>query len=265
MHRRQFVAASLAASAAALAPMQPSQAQESQMHSNPRDFYLLRRYNLQTGPQTALIEKFLSEALIPALSRRNIGPVGAFKLDVGPETPAFYVLIPTRTTGQAAMLDQDLITDPEFVKAAEPFWSAPATAPAFLRAESSLLVSFEGWPRLTPPAKSAKRIFQLRTYESPSFHDHEVKVKMFHSGEFDIFKAASFRPVFFGDTLVGPRMPSLTYMLAFDDVTQLDTQWNTFRNDPNWKKLSADPRFAYEAIVSSITNLILSPLAASQI
>ncbi|HEX8812506.1 MAG TPA: NIPSNAP family protein, partial [Terracidiphilus sp.] len=127
------------------------------------------------------------------------------------------------------------------------------------------LISFEGWPRLTPPAKGAKRIFQLRTYESPSFHAHEVKVKMFHSGEFDIFKAAGFHPVFFGDALVGPRMPCLTYMLAFDDQTQLDAQWNTFRNDPNWKKLSADPRFAYEAIVSNITNLYLSPLSVSQI
>jgi crotonobetainyl-CoA:carnitine CoA-transferase CaiB-like acyl-CoA transferase len=30
-------------------------------------------------------------------------------------------------------------------------------------------------------------------------------------------------------------------------------------------ELSADPRFAFEAIVSNITNLVLSPLAASQI
>lgn len=264
MDRRKFVTASLAAAAATLASAQEAQMQ-SQPHSSARDFYLLRRYNLQSGPQTALTEKFLSEALIPALSRRKIGPVGAFRLDVGPETPVFYVLIPAGASGQAAMLDQELITDSEFIKAAEPFWSAPATAPAFLRAESSLLVSFEGWPKLTPPGKSAKRIFQLRTYESPSFHAHEVKVKMFHSGEFEIFKAAGFHPVFFGDTLVGPRMPNLTYMLAFDDLAQLDAQWNTFRNDPNWKKLSADLRFAYEAIVSNITNLYLSPLAASQI
>jgi hypothetical protein len=261
MDRRKFLSASLAASAATVAS-----AQEAQQHIiRPREFYLLRRYTLQTGPQTALTEKFISEALIPAFSRRNLGPVGAFRLDVGPETPAFYVLTLAHTPGGPAMLDQDLITDPEFVKAAEPFWSAPATAPAFLRAESTLLVSFEGWPRLTPSVKGEKRIFQLRTYESPSFHAHEVKVRMFHSGEFDIFKAAGFRPVFFGDTLVGPRMPSLTYMLAFDDVAQLEAQWNTFRNDPNWKKLSADPRFAYEAIVSNITNLYLSPLSASQI
>jgi hypothetical protein len=88
---------------------------------------------------------------------------------------------------------------------------------------------------------------------------------MFHSGEFEIFKAAGFRPVFLGDTLIGARMPSLTYMLSFTDSAELDAKWSVFRNDSAWKKLSADPRFAFEPIVSNITNLILSPLAASQI
>ncbi|MGA2250781.1 NIPSNAP family protein [Terracidiphilus sp.] len=261
MNRRKFLSSTLAASAATLASAQEARTEFKFTH---RQFYLLRRYTMQTGPQTALTEKYLSEALIPALTRRNRGSVGAFRLEVGPETPSFYVLIPGNSP-VVTMIEEDLAADAEYLKAAEPFLAAPATSPAFLRVDSSLLVAFRGWPGITPPAKGAKRIFQLRTYESPSFHAHEVKVKMFHSGEFDIFKAAGFRPVFFGDTLVGPRMPSLTYMLAFDDTAQLDAQWNTFRNDPNWKKLSADPRFAYEAIVSNITNLYLSPLSASQI
>ena len=88
---------------------------------------------------------------------------------------------------------------------------------------------------------------------------------MFHSGEFEIFKNAGFHPVFFGDTLVGPRMPNLTYMLSFSDAAEMDAKWDVFRNDPAWKKLSADPHFSYEAIVSNITNLVLSPLDASQI
>ncbi len=264
MERRQFLAASLAASATTLAGAQQPQALPAHM-AGARDFYLLRRYTMQSGPQIALTEKFLSDALIPALARHGIGPVGAFRLDVGPETPSFYLLIPARTAGQAAMIDQDLAADADYVKAAEPFLSAPASAPAFLRVDSSLLVAFEGWPGLTPPDKGAKRIFQIRTYESPSNRAHEVKVRMFHSGEFEIFHAAGFQPVFFGDTLIGPRMPSLTYMLAFTDQAELDAKWNIFRNDPNWKKLSADARFAYEAIVSNITNLYLSPLAASQI
>ena len=210
------------------------------------------------------MEKYLSEALIPALARKGMSPVGAFRLEIGPQTPTFYVLIPIRAAAMAGTLEAELIQDEDYLKTAEPFWSAPASSPGFLRMENLLLVAFEGWPRITPPAKG-KKIFQLRTYESPSFRDHILKVKMFHSGEFEIFKNAGFQPVFFGDMLIGPRMPCLTYMLSFADSAELDAKWNTFRNDPAWKKLSADPKFAFEPLVTDIDNLVLSPLAASQI
>jgi hypothetical protein len=71
--------------------------------------------------------------------------------------------------------------------------------------------------------------------------------------------------VFFGDTLIGSRMPSLTYMLSFADQTDLDAKWEVFRNDADWKRLSTSPRFAYDQIVTNITNLILSPLGCSQV
>jgi hypothetical protein len=260
VERRQFLAASLATST--LAVTRGADALSAIVR--PREFYQVRRYLLQSGPQVALTEQYISNVLIPTLSRRGLQPVGAFRLEVGPETPSFYVLIPAKVLAMAASLELELSQDAEYVKAAEPFWSASA----FVRIDCTLLVAFEGWPRLTPPAASGgkeKRIFQLRTYESPSYRDHVVKVRMFHSGEFEIFKNAGFQPVFFGDTLIGPRMPSLTYMLSFADLAELDAKWNVFLNDPAWKKLSADPRFSYEAIVSNITNLVLSPLAASQI
>jgi hypothetical protein len=264
MQRRQFLAASLATSAAALAS--GSEAQSTTPRS--REFYLLRRYQLQSGPQVGLTERYIGEVLIPALTKRGMGPVGAFRLDIGPETPVLYVLIPSRSVEALAELDLDLARDEEFLKAADPFWSAPASAPAFQRVETSLLAAFDGWSKVTPPPAAAthgKRLFQLRTYESPSFKDHVRKVEMFNSGEFGIFQAAGFHPVFFGDMLAGTRMPCLTYMLSFADLTEMDAFWNVFRNDPNWKKLSSDPRFAYESIVNNITNLVLSPLAASQI
>jgi hypothetical protein len=264
MQRRQFLAASLATSVTAIAANSGAQAPAP----SAREYYLLRKYSMQSGPQTKLTESFIGDAFIPALIRLAMGPVGAFRVDIGPETPAFYVLIPGASVESLAQVNLHLAKDAEFLKAAEPFWNAPATAPAFLRAENSLLVAFEGWPKTTLPASSAtkgKRIFQLRTYESPSNNAHVRKVAMFHSGEFEIFKNAGFHPVFFGDTLVGPRMPNLTYMLSFKDSAEMDAQWDAFRNDPAWKKLSADPRFSYEAIVSNITNLVLSPLAASQI
>jgi len=261
MERRNFVAGTLAASALAMAS--GAGAQTADNTSKQREFYQLRRYFLQSGSQTSVTEKYLSEALIPALATKG-GPVGAFRLEIGPETPTFYVLIPLTSAATAASLELELSQNETYLKAAEPFWSAPASSPAFARVDSSLLAAFEGWPRITPPAKG-KRIFQLRTYESPSYRDHIRKVEMFHSGEFEIFKNAGFHQVFYGDTVIGPRMPNLTYMLSFGDSAELDAKWYVFRNDPAWKKLSADPKFAFEQIVSNITNLILSPLTASQI
>ena len=262
MDRRQFLSTSVAASALTMAGGSAAHAERA------REFYQLRRYSLQTGPQQKLTEGYLSNAFIPAVARMGMGPVGAFKVDIGPETPTYYVLIPASDVAALAELDLRLGRDETFLEAAGPLWSAPATAPAFQHVEYSIHAAFEGWPRLTPPPASttkAKRIFQLRTYESPSYKAHVVKVRMFHSGEFDIFAKSGFHMVFFGDALVGSRMPNLTYMLSFADSAELDAKWDLFRNDPDWKKLSADPRFAYEPIVSNITNLILSPLDCSQI
>jgi len=264
MERRQFLAASIATSAFAFAGDVKGQAPSA----GTGEFYQMRRYTLQSGPQTKLTESYFGDALIPALTRMGMGPIGAFRLDIGPETPAYYLLIPGSSVEALAGLDLHLTRDSAFMKVAEPFWNATATASAFQRVESFLLAAFAGWPRVTPPASSTtkgKRIFQLRTYESPSNGDHVRKVEMFHSGEFDIFKNAGFHPVFFGDTLIGSRMPSLTYMLSFTDMEELNAKWEVFRADPAWKKLSASLRFSFDQIVTNITNLILTPLDCSQI
>jgi hypothetical protein len=179
-----------------------------------------------------------------------------------------YLLLPSSRLETLVTAELQLARDEQFMKAAELFWNAPATAPAFQRIESSLHVAFEGWPKLTPPAAAAehgKRIFQLRTYESPSNQAHIRKVEMFHHGEFEIFQSAGFGQVFYGDTLIGPRMPNLTYMLSFSDLTDLNAKWDLFRTAPAWNKLKSSPRYNFEEIVSNISNLILSPAAYSQI
>jgi len=264
MQRRRFLASSFATSALALASKSGAQPSASK----PREYYELRKYFMQSGPQTKITESYLSDALIPALNRLGMSPIGAFNLSIGPETPTLYVLIPSTSLETLVTSDLHLAQDQQFMQAAEPFWSAPAKDPPYVRVESTLLIAFEGWPKITPPpatAQHGKRIFQLRTYESPTNQDHVRKVEMFHSGEFEIFQKAGFAQVFYGDALIGPRLPHLTYMLSFGDLNEMDAKWEVFRNDPNWKKLSGSPRYAFEPIVSNITNLILTPTAFSQI
>ena len=267
MDRRNFMTASLAASAAGLAGKATEALAQSES-GKAREYYMLRKYQLRSGPGGKLTNTYVEQALIPALNKMGITPVGAFRLTYGPETPALYLLIPSTDVATLVAIDLRLQQDAAFMKAAEPFWSAPATAPAFVREESSLHVAFEGWPKLVVPASTAtkaKRIFHLRTYESSSHADHVRKVEMFHSGEFEIFAKAGCQQVFYGDTLIGPRTPSLTYMLMFSDLNELTEDWAKFSNAPEWKKLSGSPRFNYEPIVSNVSNLVLTPTSYSQI
>ena len=198
----------------------------------------------------------------------GIAPVGAFNLSIGPETPALYLLLPSANLETLANAGLRLRSDQEFLAAADAFWNAPAASPSFVRIESTLLIAFEGWPEVTVPPATAthgKRVFQLRTYESASDRDHVRKVAMFHAGEFEIFRKVGFWNVFFGDALIGPRLPHLTYMLSFADLNQMNDLWAAFRDDADWKKLNTMAEYTFEPIVSNITNLVLTPAAYSQI
>jgi hypothetical protein len=261
MQRRQFISSSLAAVAAL-------DAQSQEAGRGAREYYELRCYHLQSGPTTKAANKYLEEALIPALNRLGMKTVGAFDLYLGPETPSIYVLIPSASLETLVTAEHHLAQDDEYRKAGEAFLGAPAKDPAYLRIESSLLIAFEGYPKLTVPPVTRQhgaRVFQLRTYESPSSAAHRRKIEMFHSGEFAIFEKAGFWSVFYGDALIGQRLPKLTYMVSFPNLSELDAKWKAFFADPDWKKLSSSPKFNYESIVSSITNLILRPTSYSQI
>ena len=269
MQRRSFLASSIAAPALAVnAYTAPLSGGQGAAAGEGRDYYELRRYHLLRGPQVKLADDFFREALVPALNRLGISSVGVFNIEIGPASPSMYVLIPSSSLETLVTLESRLNRDADYLAAGTAFLNAPAAQPPFVRLESSLMVAFEGMPRLKVPPAAAEhrsRMFELRTYESPTPQDHLRKVEMFNSGEFDVFEKAGFWQVFYGDTLIGSQMPSLTYMLCFDDLADRNRKWQAFRAAPEWKKLSSSPRYAFEEIVSNITNTVLTPAAYSQI
>jgi hypothetical protein len=269
MKRRKFLASSIAASALAAG------ASTGKMHAalpdwepGAREFYELRRYEIRSGPQTKLAHSYFEAALIPALNRLGIKPVGAFNTVIGPEAPSIYLLLPSSSVERLVTARFRLESDSAYETSASGFLKAPAIQPSYIRMQSELMLAFKGHPKITlPPATASRglRMFEIRTYESPSDRDHTRKVEMFNSGEFNIFLSAGFHPVFYGDKLEGARMPNLTYMLSFDDLDDRDRKWKAFGSSPAWKKLSTSQRYAFEEIVSNITNTIVSPTPYSQI
>ena len=269
MKRRGFLVSSLAATAlagattsvdATIAGAEPAVAV--------REYYELRRYQLRRGPQQQTINAYLRDANIPALNRLGINPVGVFNITIGPGNPTLCVLARHSSPESAVTIHDRITADPEYLHAGAAFINATPTEPAYVRVESSLLAAFAGMPKLELPHETAEnkpRIFELRTYESHSKKAHRTKVEMFNSAEIAIFRRTGLRPVFFGETMVGAGMPSLTYMLAFADMEERTRCWAAFGADPEWKKLSSTPGYTDPEIVSNITNVILSPMPYSQI
>jgi hypothetical protein len=231
--------------------------------------YEWRQYSLRTGTQARRLDDYLQGALIPALNRLGHSPIGVFQVTFGLPTPTVFVLTPAATVDAFAARESKLDADDAFVKAAAPYFEAAATDPAYVRQDVSILTAFPQFPRIVVPAATAAkgpRIFELRTYESPSERAHRAKVKMFaEMGEIDIFKRTGLTPVFFSRTLAGPRMPSLVYMLTHENLAARDKNWSGFASDPDWRKLAQTPGYTDPEIVSNITTIFLRPTAYSQI
>lgn len=259
MRRREFLRTSCATGLAALSAGTAAAADQPPA----RDYYELRRYEIETEAQKAGLDAFLRDAAIPALNRLGIDSVGVFYPweDLSP----VYVLIRHKSPESFVTMTQRLGEDWDFMNKGAAFLDAPAENPAYKRMTSSLMLAFEGMPKLETPVKSPGRVLQLRTYESPSVKTGKKKIEMFNSGEIDIFRKSGLNPVFFGETLAGDKMPNLTYMLIFKDMDERQAAWNRFRDDPDWKQLRAIPEYADKKILCGITNLYLKPADYSQI
>ncbi|MBN1845704.1 MAG: NIPSNAP family protein [Sedimentisphaerales bacterium] len=261
MRRRDFLTAACAAGAAPLTSCLLHG--QSAGGATQRDYYELRRYQLDTEKQKEGLDLFLQRAMIPALNRIQIAPVGVFypQDKLGPA----HVLLRHRSLESFARGTERLLADSEFLAAGADFLQAAASDPAYKRIECSLLAAFAGMPQLETPIRSEGRILQLRIYESPSVLTGQKKIEMFNRAEIAIFRTCGLHPVFFGESIAGDRMPNLTYMLVFKDDQERQANWRTFVNHPEWKQISSLPEYADKKILCGITNLFLRPASCSQI
>jgi len=258
MKRREFLAAASIAPIAAMSSMAAADSGDGK-----QEYLEFRQYYLHVGEKKNLVGDFLRKVGIPAMNRIGIGTVGVFNAMYGPNSPTLYVLMVHKSLETVANSDSMLMADDEYRKAGAEFIDTPLSEPAYVRMESSLLVAFKGLPQLRVPEKKP-RIFELRTYESHSIKAAKKKIEMFNEGgEIKVFLKTGLQPVFFGETLIGPKMPNLTYMLVFDDMVDRDAKWKVFGDDPEWKELSRNPE--YKDTVSNVTDIILRPTPYSQI
>ena len=225
----------------------------------------LRRYRLRNGPMATRFSAYAKDALVPALGRAGVAPVGAWNVGLGADSPTLHLLVPHKDAESVVSLDARLGADAEYAKAAASFLALPPADPPYVRCDASLIRAVPTQPGIDKPAGTAPaRVYELRTYHSPSEPAGRKKVEMFEAGgELALFRRLGMPVVFFGRDLVGSGLPCLTYMLAFADAAAREKAWTAFRDDPEWIKLRDQPQYA--DIVSGIDASVLRATDYSQI
>jgi hypothetical protein len=228
-------------------------------------FYELRTYQLRNDIQPAKINDFFQSHFLPRLQKLGVGPVGCFNVVSGQFTPALIVLIDYKSLAEM-QTTLAASSDKEFLAAWRTFETA-ADMP-YVRYESSVLKAFDAHLKvelLTPADKQAPRLFELRTYESRNAFTLRNKVDMFNQEEIKIFRACGIQPVFFGEGVIGTRLPSLTYMVGYENMAAREKAWDAFRANPDWARVKTKPGWTDPEAVSNIHASFLRPTGYSQV
>jgi NIPSNAP len=229
-------------------------------------YYEFRVYTTQSEEQQKSVADYWQKAAIPAYNRMGMQPIGVFTELKASPTNKIYVLIPCDTLETFAAIPSHLAADADYQTASADFMSRLKSNRAYERIESSLSIAFDSMKKLAAPASAVGNepwIFELRIYESPSESKGINKVKMFNSGEVPLMQDVGLSPVFFAQTLVGPQMPNLIYMVSGQNEAEHKKHWEAFFAAPDWKKLIADPQ--YKDNVSRVISIFLKRVPGSQI
>jgi hypothetical protein len=213
-----------------------------------RDYYQLKIYHYKSQAQETRLEQYLQQAYIPAVHRAGIKYVGVFKPVTQQDTDRrIYVFTPFTSLDKLAGIEQLLQRDDKYLADGRDYINAGFKDVLYSRIETIILQAFPGMPSTAVPnltAAKADRVYELRSYESPTEKYNVNKVRMFNVGdEIGLFKRLNFNAVFYSEVISGSRMPNLMYMTTFNDKADRDKHWDTFGKDAQWKALTSNPEY----------------------
>ncbi len=232
------------------------------------ELYEIRSYLLGDKSDAAAIDKYLGEALIPALERQGIGPIGAFTNSPADETGSnrIVVVIPYKDAAQITSAKAELAEDSAYQSAAASYLKRGPKNPPFQRIQSELLSAMDCWKKIGAAPGSLEnndRVYELRVYESANERLGDLKVDMFNNGEVPIFLDCKIQPIFIGQGVVGPQTPNLTYLTVYENEEARGKAWQAFRSHPDWNVLKKVAKYA--GTVSKIDKFVLVPKPYSQL
>ena len=230
-------------------------------------YYEVRSYVLGETGDVDAIDTYLSEALLPALGRQDVGPVGVFTNSADDESgkARIVVVIPYASADAIKTINAKVEADEQYKSAAKAYLDRDPKDSPYQRIQSELLISMDCMKQLKVPAGSLDnkdRVYELRVYESANERLGNLKVDMFNSGEVPIFLDCGIQPIFIGQAVVGPQTPNLTYLTMYPSEPARLKAWEAFRSHPDWSVLKRVEK--YKGTVSHIDKFVLVPKSYSQ-
>src|ERR1035438_663300 len=231
MNRRFFVqslagAGALTQAAAAQAPAERTR------------LYRLDYFYYRQGDQATRLEKFFSSQA--PLFAKHMRAFGVFTAVMAPHAQTMMVLggyaSPDDMTASAGQIE----SDPGYQKAHAEFENG--AEPPYDSAQRVLLQATAFSPEIVPLAEKPKslRYFELRIYHSPTARQLAMVHERFAGPEIQIFHRSGVNPILYADTVIGPDMPNLTYLIPFASLADREKAWDAFNADPEWVKVRAE-------------------------
>jgi hypothetical protein len=217
--------------------------------SSPREFYLIQIYHCSSLQQIQGIDNYLQNTYLPFLHTKGIQKVGVFA-PIANDTAIdkkLYVWIPMKSLNMLDKLDQEIEQlDPMGKNQIVDLENADSSLP-YNRIERIVTKSFKDQPQFEKKSsltKSPDRIYEYRSYESPTENAHLRKVHMFNEGgEITLFKRLNFNAIFYSKAIIGDRLPNLIYITSFNNMADRDAHWKAFGASPEWQSISNMPKY----------------------
>ncbi|GAA4807552.1 NIPSNAP family protein [Litoribaculum gwangyangense] len=236
---------------------------DENLQSNNREYYQLKVYTFDTDNQVATTDKYLENAYLPALKNLGIKNIGVFKSKPNEKDSIkkTYVLIPFNSMEQFLPIEDSIHKYEDYLSKGNDYLNASYDNPPYKRMKSTIMKAFIDMPKMQPSkleSPRSERVYELRSYESPTEQYFTNKVDMFNAGgEIKLFESLKFNAVFYAEVISGAKMPNLMYMTTFENQVSREEHWKAFRESAKWNELKAMEK--YQNNVSHIDIMFLYP------
>jgi hypothetical protein len=233
MDRRSFV--QLASSSMLASTEQPAGAPPPAARTS---LYRIDYFYYHQGDQVNRLNQFFSTQA--PLLLKHMRALGMFTAVMAPHTQTMMVVSGFGSTDDMAAAGAKIEADPGYRKAFAEFEGG--IEPPFDSAQRVLLHAAPFSQEIVPPAEKPKspRYFELRVYHSPTQRQLALLHERFAGAEIQIFHRSGVHPILYGDAMIGPDLPNLTYLTPFASQADREKAWDAFGADPEWAKVRAE-------------------------